>query len=124
MNKDLIITLLALAFAGSAAALLIVVAKLQQARQDIWDERSVQLSEYKAVVHDKEILLEGGKKDLEIIQWYADELMKTKAYFEQCRAGNAVLQDKLSALLCPRNDHVWVDGVCKRCGRQQNELNL
>lgn len=26
-------------------------------------------------------------------------------------------QDRLSAVLCPRNDHVWIDGRCKRCGR-------
>jgi len=32
---------------------------------------------------------------------------------------NMKLQDKLSATLCPQNNHVWQDGVCKRCGRIQ-----
>ena len=33
----------------------------------------------------------------------------------------AYLQDKLSALLCPRNDHVWKDGVCAKCGRSEQK---
>lgn len=114
MSKDLIIALLALAFAGAGAALLVVVAKLQQARQDIWDERSVQLSEYKAVVHDRDILLDGAKKDAEAIQWYADELVKARREI-------ARKQDRLSDLLCPTNNHIWVDGVCVKCGRTQDD---
>lgn len=31
-----------------------------------------------------------------------------------------VLQDRLSAILCPRNDHVWKDGCCVKCGRVQD----
>lgn len=108
-----------LALAASFAGALVFAAKWQEAKQKIWDERSVWLSEIKQVEHDKEILLEGGRKDAETIQWYVDELMKTKAYFEQCKNGNMVLQDKLSAILCPRNDHVWENGVCKRCGRMK-----
>ena len=30
---------------------------------------------------------------------------------------NRDLQDRLSALLCPHNDHVWKDGCCAKCGR-------
>ena len=29
-------------------------------------------------------------------------------------------QDRLSALLCPMNDHVWKDGRCVKCGRVQD----
>ena len=114
MNKDLIIALLALAFAGSAAALLVVIAKLQQARQDIWDERSVQLSEYKKVIADNELLIEGGKKDGEAIMWYTDELVKARREI-------AEKQDRLSALLCPTNNHVWKDGICLKCGRTHED---
>lgn len=31
------------------------------------------------------------------------------------------LQDKYSAIICPHNDHVWVDGRCKKCGRRQKD---
>lgn len=30
------------------------------------------------------------------------------------------LQDFKSSVLCPHNDHIWIDGVCKRCGRAQS----
>jgi len=113
-------TVLALALVASLALAITFAAKWEEAKQKIWDERSVWLSEVKQLEHDKEILLEGGRRDADAILWYADELMKTKAYFEQCRNGNMVLQDKLSAILCPRNDHVWVDGICTKCGRQKD----
>ena len=117
MSKELIMALLALGFAGACAGMLIFAAKWQEAEQKIWDERSVWLSEVKQLEHDKGILLEGGRKDAEALLWYVDELMKTKAYFEQCKNGNMVLQDKLSAILCPTQNHIWRDGVCVKCGR-------
>lgn len=33
------------------------------------------------------------------------------------------LQDKLCALLCPMNDHVWKDGRCVKCGRVKDANN-
>ena len=30
------------------------------------------------------------------------------------------LQSKLSAILCPTNNHVWKDGVCVKCGRMND----
>ena len=30
------------------------------------------------------------------------------------------LQDRLSAILCPTNNHVWQNGVCVKCGRVHN----
>lgn len=103
-------TILVLALAGSLAGMLIFAAKWQETRQKIWDERSVWLSEVKQLERDKEILLEGGRHDADAILWYADELSKSRREI-------AEKQDKLSAILCPRNDHVWVDGVCVKCGR-------
>lgn len=41
-------------------------------------------------------------------------VMLTDARYE-----NEVLQDHLSSILRPRNDHIWIGGRCKRCGRRQ-----
>lgn len=116
----MVTAVLAIACSCSFAAALVFAAKWEEAKQAICDERSVWLSEVKQLEHDKEILLEGGRHDADAILWYADELMKTKACFEQCRNGNMVLQDKLSAILCQTNNHVWVDGVCVKCGRMKD----
>ena len=36
------------------------------------------------------------------------------------QADNIELQNRLSDALCPRNDHIWIGGKCKRCGRRQH----
>ena len=73
-------------------------------RGDFWYDTSEKL------VHERDAL-QDRLSDLQT------KLEREKAYFESCRAGNHALQDRLSALLCPRNDHVWKDGVCVKCGR-------
>lgn len=105
--------------AVSIAAALIFAAKWQKAKQDVHDERSIWLSEVKQLERDKQILLEGSKKDMETIRNLEQSLRTTASVAANATAGNHALQDKLSAILCPRNDHVWQDGVCKKCGRMQ-----
>lgn len=114
--------ILAICLALSIAAALVFAAKWQEERERRKAEeqkKADEISRALSLEKDIEMLIDGGKKDAETIQWYADELMKTKAYFEQCRSGNRALQDKLSAILCPLNDHVWRDGVCTKCGREK-----
>lgn len=106
MNKDLIIALLALAFAGAAAALLVTLAKLQEEKERRWDEISLWQSIEKE--KDAEIARLNACLDAEVE--YVDNVIDEKT----------ALQDELSALRCPRNDHIWIDGVCKRCGRIQD----
>lgn len=120
MSKDLIIALLALAFAGCAGALLVALAKL-----DEWKERA-------ADEHENHVAaLRIGNANAEYAQRLEKELERSKArdcqghidFLNFCvdtlEKKNAALQDRLSALRCPRNDHIWVGGVCKRCGRAQ-----
>ena len=42
--------------------------------------------------------------------------MYANAYKNFCEK-NIRLQERLSAELCPTNNHVWINGVCKKCGR-------
>lgn len=66
------------------------------------------------------------------VLWYADQLKywkqanddKTRS-IQFCHAEYAKLRDERDALqdfksskLCPHNDHIWIDGRCKRCGRE------
>ena len=110
-------TVLVLALVASLALAITFAAKWQEARQDIRDERSVWLTEVKALEHDKGILIEGSKKDAEAMLWYADHLSQARRDFRAMQDNNKILQERLSAIICPRNDHVWVDGVCVKCGR-------
>jgi len=96
MNESLIIALLALLSIGSLAAVFVLWAKVQEEREKRWQETSIMLS------NEKE-LNEKIQKQNE----YAGILVK-----EYSR-----LQSKLSAILCPTNNHVWQDGVCVKCGK-------
>ena len=46
--------------------------------------------------------------------------MYANAYKDFCEK-NIRLQERLSAELCPTNNHIWVNGVCVKCGRMQDE---
>lgn len=54
------------------------------------------------------------KCSADAVMWYAEMLMDTK------RERDA-LQDRLSALLCPHNNHIWKDGRCVKCGKVETE---
>lgn len=47
--------------------------------------------------------------------WRAEHELRLKAELK-CMA----LQDKVSALYCPQNNHVWKDGICVKCGKEQD----
>lgn len=87
----------------AAGAWLVTWVKLDEQKQKTKDERDRRWDEISRAV------------ELE------NELEQEKSYFEACLAGNHVLQDRLSALLCPRNDHVWKDGICIKCGREEKK---
>ena len=53
---------------------------------------------------------------------YADYSMCFEFYddaLKGCAATNRRLQDELSAIKCPLNNHVWQYGKCVKCGRMQ-----
>ena len=55
------------------------------------------------------------------LRWAEEHAKREQAEFlrEHAELWRVDLQDKLSSALCPRNDHLWESGVCKRCGRPQ-----
>lgn len=110
MGNNMWIIILALAFAGAAAALLVVIAKWQEEKERRWDEISRAVSLENEITHWKEANTDKQKD----IAFYLVELSKQYAECDK-------MQNRLSALLCPHNDHVWKDGVCAKCGRVQSD---
>lgn len=102
----LIVPLLALAFFGCAAALLVVIAKWQEEKERRWDE----ISRAAGLENEIERMRAREQCTAKAMMWYSDELFKRITE-------NVQMKDKLSALLCPMNNHVWQDGVCAKCGR-------
>jgi len=103
MSKDLIIAFLALLSIGSLAAVFVLWAKLDEQKQKATEERKRRWQETSIMLSNEKELNEKIQKQNE----YAGILVK-----EYSR-----LQSKLSAVLCPTNNHVWKDGFCTKCGR-------
>ena len=61
---------------------------------------------------------EALEKDLYFTEDFAHQMWKEESNNRKAaEAQRDALQDKLSSFLCPHNDHIWVNGACKRCGR-------
>lgn len=117
MKTEIMIAVLALLCIGSLAAAFVLWAKLDEQRKATaeaeerrWDEIS------RAVGLENEI--EQLKKQCETISDIARfQFERGVDLYEK----NAKMQDRLSALLCPTENHVWKDGVCVKCGRAKND---
>ena len=117
MNESLIIAFLALLSIGSLAAVFVLWAKLdeqkkltQEEKEKRWDEtsRSVGLEKKVEDITERFICMNATARY---------QFNRGVDLYEK----NMKLQDRLSALLCPRNDHVWKDGVCVKCGRVKDD---
>lgn len=110
MGNNMWIIILALAFAGCAAALLVAIAKWQEEKERRFDE----ISRAVGIENDLE-------RAMSVIENQQTEIKAMEFRIGQVRLRNRNLQDRLSEALCPHNDHVWKDGVCVKCGRVKNE---
>lgn len=121
MKTELIIALLGIACIGSLAAFFVAWAKADEWKKTAADEHANYIA-----------ALQIGKTNAEYAQRLEKELEQSKArdcqghidFLNFCvdtlEKKNAVLQDRLSALLCPTSNHIWQDGVCVKCGRVQD----
>ena len=120
MKTEIMIAVLALLCIGSLAAAFVLWAKLDEQKQKTKEERD----NYQAA-------LQIGKTNAEYAQRLEDEKERSTDYsglyakqkeawrgeLDRLWKERNAMQDRLSSLLCPMNDHVWKDGVCAKCGR-------
>lgn len=106
----IITALLGIGFIFALAAVFVLWAKLDEQKKLTQEERDKRWDEISRAAS-----LENELDQMKLTA------TKYNVWFEECRAGNHALQDKLSEIICPHNDHVWVDGCCVKCGRVQDE---
>ena len=111
MKIEIMIAVLGIICIGALAAVFVLWAKVDELKQKTadeynrrWDEISLRLNVEKELEQSKTRDCQGH---IDFLNFCVDTLEKK----------NAALQDRLSALLCPHNDHVWKNGVCVKCGR-------
>jgi len=138
MTHDWITTLLALGFFAATAAFFVMWSKYEEQKQKtaedhtayrnaleygnaiaeaLKEERNRRWDEISRAVgleNELERSKAQEKCSAEALLWYADHLAGARVIHEN-------LQDRLSALLCPTNNHIWKDGVCVKCGRVKDD---
>lgn len=131
MSKDLIIAILALAFAGCCGALLVVIAKLDEQKKMTAEERDnykAALSLHNTTAEQFGIEQRYLESKINFEDGYHKYAIKEEIERRVCaEAERDELQDRLSSLLCPMNDHVWEvsdayrgECRCKKCGRAKD----
>ena len=110
MKTEIMIAVLALLCIGSLAAVFVLWAKLDEQKKATEEERDRRWDEISRSTN-----LENELSEMKLTA------TKYKVWFEECRNGNKALQDRLSSILCPTNNHVWKDGVCVKCGRMKDD---
>ena len=101
---------LVIALCGTTTAFLVTLAKLQEEKEKRWDEISRAAG--------LENIIEDRTRD---ISYYHEITCKHTASIIRLTSEKIDLQDRLSSVLCPTNNHVWKDGRCVKCGRMKDD---
>lgn len=113
MKTELIIALLGLACIGSLAAFFVAWTKADEWKKTAADEHA----NYLAALNLHNATAEAAQS--------VSDYLDIKTHLAECdleyalrvSMENIKLQDRLSSILCPSNNHIWKDGVCVKCGR-------
>ena len=117
MKIEIMIAVLGIICIGSLAAAFVLWAKIDEQKQKTADEHANYLAALN--LHNAAAdAVERAERDRDILN---EQLHKLSITNLDLHFDNAKLQDRLSALLCPMNDHVWKDGRCVKCGRAKDD---
>lgn len=116
MKTEIMIAVLALMCIGSMAAAFVLWAKVDEYKRTAQEEHDNYCVALRIGNTNAKMLDESQERErcsAQAVLWYSEKLKVLKE-------DRNALQDRLSALLCPHNDHVWKDGVCAKCGRMKD----
>ena len=116
MKTEIMIAVLALLCIGSMAAAFVLWAKVDEYKRTAQDEHANYIAALRLHNTTAEAALRVSD-ELDLKKCLAEHDLD---YALRVSMENIELQDRLSALLCPHNDHVWKDGRCVKCGRKKD----
>ena len=115
MKIEIMIAVLGIICIGSLAAAFVLWAKIDEQKQKTADEHA----NYLAALNLHNTTAEAAQRVSDYLDIKTHLAEHDLEYALRVSMENIELKDRLSALLCPHNDHVWKDGVCVKCGRMQ-----
>ena len=120
MRTEIMIAVLALLCIGSMAAAFVLWAKVDEYKRTAQDEHANYIAALQIGKTNAEYAqrLENEKeRSTDYSGLYAKQTEAWRDELDRLWKERNAMQDRLSAILCPRNDHVWKDGRCVKCGR-------
>ena len=123
MKIEIMIAVLGIICIGALAAVFVLWAKIDEQKQKTADEHANYLAALQIGKTNAEYAqrLENEKeRSTDYSGLYAKQKEAWRDELDRLWKERNAMQDKLSALLCPMNDHVWKDGRCMKCGRVQD----
>lgn len=117
MKIEIMIAVLGIICIGALAAVFVLWAKIDEQKQKTADEHA----NYLAALNLHNTTAEAALRvsdELDLKKCLAEHDLD---YALRVSMKNIESQDRLSALLCPMNDHVWKDGRCVKCGRSEEK---
>ena len=123
MKIEIMIAVLGIICIGALAAVFVLWAKVDELKQKTAEEHEcyeAMLRLHNGVaVRAQELQAKNGALESDVAT--LNHCLNTELdYVDELIDKNRDMQDRLSALLCPMNDHVWKDGVCVKCGRMKD----
>ena len=113
MKIEIMIAVLGIICIGALAAVFVLWAKIDEQKQKTADEHA----NYLAALGLHNATAEAAQSVSDYLDIKTHLAEQDLEYALRVSMENIELKDRLSALLCPMNDHVWKDGVCVKCGR-------
>ena len=123
MKIEIMIAVLGIICIGALAAAFVLWAKIDEQKQKTADEHAnyiAALNLHNATAEAAQRLENEKERSTDYSGLYAKQTEAWRDELDRLWKERNAMQDRLSAILCPRNDHVWKDGVCVKCGRVKN----
>ena len=124
MKTEIMIAVLALLCIGSMEAAFVLWAKVDEYKRTAQDEHANYIAALQIGKTNAEYAqrLENEKeRSTDYSGLYAKQTEAWRDELDRLWKERNAMQDRLSAILCPRNDHVWKDGRCTKCGRTKDD---
>ena len=124
MKTEIMIAVLALLCIGSMAAAFVLWAKIDEQKQKTADEHAnyiAALNLHNTMAEAAQRLENEKERSTDYSGLYAKQTEAWRDELDRLWKERNAMQDRLSAIFCPMNDHVWKDGVCVKCGRVKDD---
>lgn len=124
MKTEIMIAVLGIICIGALAAAFVLWAKIDEQKQKTADEHAnciAALNLHNATAEAAQRLENEKERSTDYSGLYAKQTEAWRDELDRLWKERNAMQDRLSALLCPMNDHVWKGGRCVKCGRVQDD---